>query len=229
MNPSSKQIFRFGDVEVDLSQGCVRRGGEELHLRQQTFQVMVYLLKNRERLVTKDELLESIWKETAVTDDALVQCVMDIRRAIGDDSRRPHFIKTLPKVGYRFISPVEKHWSQPETTIETPEVTSVAVEIEEESNNHRQLSPAVPLALPPTARPRTTTRQATLIGVAVVLVAAMIYLAGYLRHKLAGNTKSIADVSLRQVPGKKTVAVMYFDNQSGSSDLDWRCAKDWPI
>ena len=137
MNPSSKQIFRFGDVEVDLSQGSIRRGGQELHLRQQTFQVMIYLLENRERLVTKEELLESIWKGTAVTDDALVQCVMDIRRAIGDDSRRPHFIKTLPKVGYRFISPVEEHWSQPETTIETSEVTSVAVEIEEESNNHR--------------------------------------------------------------------------------------------
>ena len=221
MNPSSKQIFRFGDVEVDLSQGCVRRGGEELHLRRQTFQVMVYLLKNRERLVTKDELLESIWKETAVTDDALVQCVMDIRRAIGDDSRRPHFIKTLPKVGYRFISPVEEHWSQPETTIETSEVTSVAVEIEEESNNHRQLSAALPLALPPAARPRTATRYAALIGVAVLLVAAIFYLAAYLRQKLAENTKPIADVSLRQLPGQKPVAVMYFDNLSGSSDLDW--------
>ncbi len=221
MNPSSKQIFRFGDVEVDLSQCCVRRGGQELHLRQQTFQVMVYLLENRERLVTKDELLESIWKETAVTDDALVQCVMDIRRSIGDDSRRPHFIKTLPKVGYRFVSPVEEHWSQPETTIETREVTSIAVEIEEESNNHDQLSPALALALPPAARPRTATRHAVLIGVAVVLVAAIVYLAAYLRHKLAGNTKPIAEVSLPQMAGKKTVAVMYFDNQSGSSDLDW--------
>ena len=123
MNLARKQIFLFGDVEVDLAQGCVRRSGKELHLRQQTFQVMIYLLENRNRVVTKDELLQEIWKETAVTDDALVQCVMDIRRAIGDDPRHPHFIKTLPKVGYRFIGPVEERWSQPETPNQTQEVT----------------------------------------------------------------------------------------------------------
>ena len=218
MNPSSKQIFRFADVEVDLSQGCVRRGGKELHLRQQTFQVMIYLLKNRERLVTKEELLEKIWKETAVTDDALVQCVMDIRRAIGDDSRRPHFIKTLPKVGYRFVSPVEEHWSQPKTTIETSlapnEATSTAV-----GTNHDKSTPAVPLA--GAARPRMATRPVVLIGVAGILLAAIIYFAPYLRNKLAGNPKANTEVSLPQVPGKKPVAVMYFDNQSGSSELDW--------
>jgi tetratricopeptide (TPR) repeat protein/DNA-binding winged helix-turn-helix (wHTH) protein len=221
VNASSKQIFRFGDVEVDLSQGCVRRGGKELHLRQQTFQVMIYLLQNRERLVTKDELLESIWKETAVTDDALVQCVMDIRRAIGDDPRHPHLIKTLPKVGYRFISPVEEHWSQPETPVENHEVTSIAVEAAQESNKHDQLNPAPPVTLPDAARPRTATRYATLIGVAVVLLAAIFYSVPYLRHKLAAIRKPIADVSLPQVPGKQPIAVMYFDNHSGSSDLDW--------
>jgi tetratricopeptide (TPR) repeat protein/DNA-binding winged helix-turn-helix (wHTH) protein len=225
VNPSSKQIFRFGDVEVDPAQGCLRRGGEELHLRQQTFQVMIYLLENRGRLVTKEELLANIWKETAVTDDALVQCVMDIRRAIGDDSRRPIFIKTLPKVGYRFVSPVEEHWSQPETTIEIPltpnEATSMADGTEEVSRNHDKLSPAVPLVLPPATRPRIITRRVALIGVAVILVAAIIYSAAYLRQKLAGNAKPVTEVSLPQVPGKKPVAVMYFDNQSGSRDLDW--------
>jgi tetratricopeptide (TPR) repeat protein/DNA-binding winged helix-turn-helix (wHTH) protein len=225
VNPSSKQIFRFGDVEVDRSQGCVRRGGEELHLRQQTFQVMIYLLENRERLVTKEELLENIWKETAVTDDALVQCVGDIRRAIGDDSRRPHFIKTLPKVGYRFISPVEEHWSQPETTIKTAQASyqspSIAVGTEDEKQNHDQLSPALPLALPSAKRPRFVTRRVALIGGAVVLLAAMFYLVPYLRNKLAGITKPSTEVSLPQLPGRKTVAVMYFENQSGSSDLDW--------
>jgi len=103
----SRQTYRFADVEVDAAQGCVRRNGEERHLRQQTFQVLVYLLEQRERLVTKEELLRNIWNGTAVTDDALVQCVMDIRRALRDDSRRPRFIKTVPKIGYRFIGELE--------------------------------------------------------------------------------------------------------------------------
>ena len=98
-----------------------------MHLRQQTFQVMIYLLENRDRVVTKNELLESIWKGTSVTDDALVQCVLELRRAIGDDSRRPRFIKTVPKVGYRFVSPVEEDWSPSESTIETPAARSATV------------------------------------------------------------------------------------------------------
>lgn len=221
MNSSSKQIFRFGDVEVDRSQGCIRRGGKEVHLRQQTFQVMIYLLENRERLVTKDELMQSIWKETTVTDDALVQCVMDIRRAIGDDSRSPHFIKTLPKVGYRFVGSVEERWSQPEPAMEGREATPIPVEVEEENNNHEQLSPEPSVTLPPTSRARTATRYAALIGMAVIIVAAVFYFVPYFRHKLAAIRKPIADLSLPQVPGKQTIAVMYFDNQSGSSDLDW--------
>jgi DNA-binding winged helix-turn-helix (wHTH) protein len=69
---------------------------------------LLYLLKGRERLVTKEELFENIWKDAAVTDNALLQCIFDIRKALGDDSRNPRFIKTFPKVGYRFISPVEE-------------------------------------------------------------------------------------------------------------------------
>src|SRR2546429_1563301 len=106
-NSMSGHIYRFAEIEVDTGQGCVRQNGEERHLRQQTFQVLVYLLEQKERLVTKDELLQNIWSGTAVTDDALVQCVMDIRRALGDDSRRPRFIKTIPKLGYRFIAELD--------------------------------------------------------------------------------------------------------------------------
>lgn len=219
MNSSSKRIFRFGDVEVDLAQGSIRRGGEELHLRQQTFQVMIYLLENRERPVTKDELLKSIWKETAVTDDALVQCVMDIRRAIGDDSRRPQFIKTLPKVGYRFVSPVEEHWGQSEAASETTEAKSSSVLAEQGNNHHNPAATVLPPPYTPDAP--TLKRRAALIAVAAVLIATTVLSVVYLRQRAARNSRPIAGLSLPQVPGRKPVAVMYFDNQSGSSDLDW--------
>jgi len=217
VNPAHKQIFRFGDVEVDVAQGCIRRGGQELHLRQQTFQVMVYLLTNRERIVTKEELLGSIWKETAVTDDALVQCVMDIRRAIGDDSRRPRFIKTIPKVGYRFISPVEEQPAQ----IQTPAVSSSLPEVDQDNHDNSQVSPQISPTSLSEARPVASQRRAGLIAAAIILVTATMPLAAYLRNKLGRNAKPIAEVSLPQVPGKQPVAVMYFDNQSGSADLDW--------
>src|SRR5204863_2368840 len=114
----------FADVEVDPGQGCIRRSGKERHLRQQTFQVLVYLLERRERLVTKEELLRNIWNGTAVTDDALVQCVMDIRRVLGDDSRRPRFIKTIPKLGYRFIGEFDSGQTKRALALDQDEISA---------------------------------------------------------------------------------------------------------
>lgn len=100
-------IYRFEDVEVDAAQGCLKKNGEEVYVRQQSFHVLLYLLAHRKQLVGKDELIAEFWQHTAVTDNAVVQCITDIRRVIGDDSRHPRFIKTIPKVGYRFIAEVE--------------------------------------------------------------------------------------------------------------------------
>src|ERR1700674_3323674 len=107
MNTQGQTLYRLDGVEIDTSRFCLKRDGEERHLRQQTFQVLVYLLEQRERLVTKDELIDYVWHDTAVTDNALEQCLAEIRKVLGDDSRNPRFIKTVPRAGYRFIGKVE--------------------------------------------------------------------------------------------------------------------------
>src|ERR1700674_42245 len=108
MNTQGQTLYRLDGVEIDTSRFCLKRDGEERHLRQQTFQVLVYLLEQRERLVTKDELIDYVWHDTAVTDNALEQCLAEIRKVLGDDSRNPRFIKTVPRAGYRFIGEVEE-------------------------------------------------------------------------------------------------------------------------
>ena len=108
MSSSEKQIYRFEDVEVNLLNGRLRRGERELHLRRKSLQVLVYLIEQRERLVAKDELVKNVWKETAVTDDTIAQCIREIRRTLGDSSTRPRFVKTFPKSGYRFIGLIEE-------------------------------------------------------------------------------------------------------------------------
>src|SRR5437867_715260 len=140
MTPIEKQIYRFADVEVDTAQGCVKRSQNEVHLRQQTFQVLLYLLERHERLVTREELIAHIWKDTAVTDDALVQCIGEVRKALGDDPRNPRFIKTVPRVGYRFISPVERQShnganSTDSFAVATEETTTIELEYEEDQEN----------------------------------------------------------------------------------------------
>ena len=141
MTPIGKPIYRFADVEVDSAQGCVKRGEAEMHLRQQSFQVLLYLLEQHGRMVTKEELMHYVWKDAAVTDDALVQCIGEVRKALGDDPRRPQFIKTVPKVGYRFISPVKRHshnganLSTDSFAVATEETTTIELEYEEDQEN----------------------------------------------------------------------------------------------
>lgn len=92
-----------GSIEVDLSAYRIRRPGAAFHVRQQTAQVLGYLMAHRDRVVPKDELIAAVWKETAVSDSALAQCIKEIRQAFGDTSKDSRFIRTVPKVGYQFI------------------------------------------------------------------------------------------------------------------------------
>jgi tetratricopeptide (TPR) repeat protein len=98
-------VLRFADVEIDVRERRVFREGSDQQLRQKVFQVLLYLIDHRDRPVSKEELMENVWSGTAVTDDAVVQCIVDLRRALGDDARNPFFIRTIPKLGYRFIAP----------------------------------------------------------------------------------------------------------------------------
>ena len=109
----SRLIYRFEDIEVDASRGCLKRGGEEQHLRSQSFHLLLYLLNHRQTLVRKEELIENFWQGAAVTDNTVVQCIKEIRRALGDHPRDPRFIKTFHKIGYRFIAPVAEELAQP--------------------------------------------------------------------------------------------------------------------
>ena len=100
--------YRVGDIVIDRALACLRAGGEEQHLRPKAFQTLVYLIEHRDRFVSKEELMRVVWADAIVTDDALVQCVHDIRKALGDSAVNPRCIKTLPKVGYRFVAPVAR-------------------------------------------------------------------------------------------------------------------------
>ena len=213
---SENQIYRFEDVEVDLSRGCLRRGDAEQHLRQKSFQVLVYLLDRRERLVSKEELMEAVWKDTAVTDDALVQSIKEIRRTLGDSSHNPKFIKTVPKAGYRFISSVEEVFGGASAFVETEEITRVELEYEETSDSP-EFAALIPKTLPVAAPKRWIDSR---IFISLVLLATL-GLSFYFIPKLWQSEESSAAITLSQTPGKKTIAVMFFENQSRSAELDW--------
>lgn len=82
-------------------------GDREIELAPRAFQVLTYLIDNRERVIPKQELIEAVWKDTFVTDDALVQAITAIRKAMGDGADNSKFIRTRPRVGYQFVAVVE--------------------------------------------------------------------------------------------------------------------------
>jgi DNA-binding winged helix-turn-helix (wHTH) protein/TolB-like protein/Flp pilus assembly protein TadD len=126
---ASRHTYSFSDFTLDLARGCLLREGEEVKLRPKVFDALKYLVENNNRLVTKAELIEAVWSESFVTDDSLVQCVVELRRALGDDAQQ--YIKTVPRRGYIFDAMVTGKPSAGEP-IYAEQVEGIRIVIEEE-------------------------------------------------------------------------------------------------
>jgi pimeloyl-ACP methyl ester carboxylesterase/DNA-binding winged helix-turn-helix (wHTH) protein len=100
--------FVFGEFSLDMSRGTLLHRGSAVPLTPKAFSVLEYLVRHRERLVTKDEFMDRLWPGVFVGDAALKVCVREIRRALGDDSHAPRYIETAHGRGYRFIAPVTR-------------------------------------------------------------------------------------------------------------------------
>jgi tetratricopeptide (TPR) repeat protein/DNA-binding winged helix-turn-helix (wHTH) protein len=213
----NQTIYRVGDIEIDPARNCLRRQDKEWTLRQKSFQVLLYLLEHRDRLVTKEELLEVIWAGAAVTDDTLVQIIVELRKTLGDDARHPQFIRTIPKIGYHFIGAVSELHAESSQLIEIEEVTTVQVEYEQTMDTamERPSDGGMGRFLRRvTASPRRRVAVFAACGLALVLTAA------WFMTRRTDEPASPA-VTLARVPGKKPVAVMYFENRAGDRELDW--------
>jgi len=101
--PNSPSYY-FDDVMVDLENFRILKDDEPRPLEPRAFNLLVYLIENRGRVVEKQELFDQIWKDSFVTDNALPRAIKEIRRAIGDDAASPRHIETIPKRGYRFVA-----------------------------------------------------------------------------------------------------------------------------
>src|SRR3954468_4343349 len=102
--PTRTGRLRFDRYVLDLDHGGLLLDGNEIALRPKTFAVLLHLVEGPNRLVSKEELFAAAWPNVAVTDDALVQSIGELRRALGGDG--PRLIKTVPRRGYRFESEV---------------------------------------------------------------------------------------------------------------------------
>src|SRR5512147_226701 len=123
MGPLETRSYRFDRFTLDLRAGCMRLGEAEVPLRPKSFEVLLYLVRNPGRLVSKGELIERVWPGIAVTENSLAQCIKDVREALGD--REQAIVQTVAKRGYRFrpavsemdTAPAEAGPTEPSPTI----------------------------------------------------------------------------------------------------------------
>lgn len=108
-------MFRFGEFELDLDRYELRRGREVVKAEPRILEVLNYLITQRERVVSKEELLDTIWKDVHVSESALTTTIRDARRALNDSPTDPQWIRTIYGRGFRFVGVVEGDTTQPAT------------------------------------------------------------------------------------------------------------------
>jgi TolB-like protein/Tfp pilus assembly protein PilF len=115
----------FGPCRVDLQRQELRRGDTVVHVEPQVFDLLVHLLRHRDRVVGKDELFDTIWQGRIVSEAALSSRINAARRAVGDDGDRQEVIRTVHKRGFRFVAEVEEIAEEASPAEPAPEPAAV--------------------------------------------------------------------------------------------------------
>ncbi len=99
-------VYRFDQFEVDDREFRFSEGGAPMQIEPKVLRLLIYLIANRNRLVRKQELLDTVWQDAMVTENSLTRAIGLLRKALNEDSHVPRYIETVPTAGYRFIANV---------------------------------------------------------------------------------------------------------------------------
>ena len=105
--------YLFAECALDTDRRELRRGNHLVSIEPQVFDLLVHLIHHRDRVVSKDELLASVWQGRAISESALFNRINAARSAIGDTGERQGLIKTLPRKGLRFVGAVQEEAYNP--------------------------------------------------------------------------------------------------------------------
>lgn len=205
--------YTFSDFKIDLVRRCLIYHGKERPLRNQSFQLLLYFVEHPDSLISKDELAAVLWNETAVTENALVQCVAEIRRVLNDDPHSPRFIKTIFRVGYRFVADVRVIRDEQNLPVPPP-CSHPAGDASQEPAAVVTID--APSGLPSPAPTRVWRRNAMLLVLAALTAGAILLFCEVKWHAPEQSGSANASVS-----GLPTLAVFPLANATGRQDLDW--------
>ncbi len=186
--------YVFGEFVLDTVARTLTRNAQDVHLPQRPFAILEWLIRERDRVVTRNELLDKFWEGHDVYDDALRKCIGSIRKALGDTSRPARLIETRYGGGYRFIGEVK--------VVSTNSLSSFSTESTSLTTKPRFARMFRPFAI-----------SASLLLIALLTVG--FYVLGRNRQ---------ADAAVPQIdsfPRIRTIAVMPLKNLTGNSDNEY--------
>lgn len=122
---ASPEAFRLADWQVLPRLNLLVRERSEVRLEPRVMDLLVYFARHAGEVVSKDEIIGAVWQGQFISDSALTRAVADLRKSLGDDARRPRFISTITKRGYRLIAPVT--WAEPGEHLPGTERRTLAV------------------------------------------------------------------------------------------------------
>ena len=199
-DPGDRGAYRFGPFQLDIRERRLSRGAEVIPLRVKVFDTLRVLVENAGRLVTKQELLDSVWPDAAVEENNLNHTVSVLRKALGEKATGQQYIETVPRVGYRFVAAVEA------VELDAPGSLPVATAVQ----GIDAAQAVATVASPTQSRARRTALALLALLIIVIATAtASIYL---IRYATSGHRPALT--------GKNTVLIADFDNTTGDAVFD---------
>lgn len=205
MSNAVKHLYEFGPFQLDSGERVLRRGQDRIDLPPRVFDTLVALAESDGRLLTKDELMDRVWPDSAVEENNLTQAIYLLRRLLQDGENGNRYIETVPKRGYRFVATVRetsKDASGPHSAVAD---AAESADLAQRPSASQASTPAASPVSISTASSHSGWHRALpailIIGLALALAAALTYLAlPRLRsHQLAAHPHALAVLPLQNL------------------------------
>lgn len=215
------KTYLLGDFSIEVDRRELLRAGQRHHLASRPFQVLLYLIENRDRFVARTELLERFWDGKDVYDETLTKCVGAIRKALDDRQDSPRFIETRYAEGYRYIGPLDD-FASGGILIETEKRRDVRIVIEEEEvqqTEHSQLqSPSVHAAAAQSSH-RSAKVSPRAITLALALVVIVLSASALIVYRI--RARSTVNAAISAPEPRRSIAVLPLKNLTGDPANDY--------
>jgi tetratricopeptide (TPR) repeat protein/DNA-binding winged helix-turn-helix (wHTH) protein len=193
-NPAA--TYHFGKFTLQTADHRLSSDGREIYLRPKTYCALLYLLEHHGHLVTKQELLDAVWADVEVTENALTHCINEARAALADDVHHPEFLRTIPRLGYEFVGDVEQSSGPANGEVVEEEFRAVHLVTTEEDTDREPSTTVMVVSRPSAVGQRVFSLRRVAVATVVLLGLSAV------AYRLSGSHVS------QQIPGTRVMAAV---------------------